>query len=105
MQLFNKIIQKSNLAFYFVLSSFLLLISSPARSAGGLAEATSALQTFQTWLYGFLGVGVLVYMIYQIIMAMLEKQTWGDVFTSVGKVAAAGGCVALATWAWGIWGS
>ena len=83
----------------------MVFMPSFAMAAGGLDEATSAIQTFQTWLYRFLGAGVLVYMIYQIILAMLEKQTWGDVFISVGKVAAAGGSVALATWAWSIWGS
>ncbi|WP_190319296.1 conjugal transfer protein [Candidatus Enterovibrio escicola] len=90
-----------------IFSSFLImaLASSFAIAAGGLDEATSAIRMFQTWLYGFLGVAVVVYMIYQIILAMLEKQTWGDVFISVGKVAAAGGSVALATWAWSIWGS
>ncbi len=91
-----------NIFLTFLMMAF---IPSFAMAAGGLDEATSAIQTFQTWLYGFLGVGVLVYMIYQIILAMLEKQTWGDVFVSVGKVAAAGGSVALATWAWSIWGS
>ncbi|MCT7947684.1 hypothetical protein [Shewanella septentrionalis] len=82
-----------------------MALSAPAMAAGGLDEATSAVQTFQIWLYGFLGVGVLVYMVYQIILAMLEKQTWGDVFIAVGKVAAAGGSIVLASWAWSIWGS
>ena len=80
-------------------------VPSFAMAAGGLDEATSAIQTFQTWLYGFLGVGVLLYMIYQIILALMEKQQWADVFLAVGKVAAAGGSVMLATWAWSIWGS
>lgn len=80
-------------------------MSSPVLAAGGLSEATDALDTFKTWLYGFLGVGVLVYMVWQVALAMLEKQQWGDVFVAVGKVACAGGSIALATWAWGIWGS
>ena len=95
-----KKLQQFFLAFFVV-----AFVPSFAMAAGGLDEATDAIQTFQTWLYRFLGVGVLVYMVYQIILAMLEKQTWGDVFISVGKVAAAGGSVALATWAWSIWGS
>lgn len=74
-------------------------------AGGGLDEATDAIDEFQTWLYAFMGVGVLVYMIYQIGMAMMEKISWSDVAMAVGKVAAAGGSVILATWAWSIWGS
>ena len=74
-------------------------------AGGGLDEATDAIDEFKTWLYGFMGVAVLVYMIYQIGMAMMEKISWADVALAVGKAAAAGGSVLLATWAWGIWGS
>ena len=87
------------------MTGLLITLSNPVLAAGGLDEATDALDTFRGWLYGFLGVGVLVYMVYQVILAMLDKQPWGDVVVSVGKVAVAGGSIALATWAWSIWGS
>ena len=95
----------NNLKNIFFAVLVMAFIPSFAMAAGGLDEATTAIQTFQNWLYGFLGVGVLLYMIYQVILAMLEKQQWGDVFIAVAKVAAAGGSVALASWAWSIWGA
>lgn len=80
-------------------------MTMPVYAAGGLDKATSAVEEFRFWLYTFLGVGCICYMVYQIILAMLEKQPWGDVVTATGKVAVAGGSVALATFAWSIWGS
>ncbi len=74
-------------------------------AGGGLDEATDAIDEFKGWLYSFLGVAVLVYMVYQIGLAMMEKISWADVMLSVGKVAGAGGSLMLATWAWSIWGS
>lgn len=85
--------------------SALLLIAPVAVLAAGLDDATNAIETFKTFLYGFLGVGALAYMIYQVILAGLDKQPWGDVLIALGKVAVAGGCVVAAEWAWSIWGS
>ena len=73
--------------------------------AGGLDDGIEALQTFQVWLYRFLGVASLLYLIVQVILAMMDKQQWGDVLIAVGKVAVAGGSVLLASWAWSIWGA
>ena len=74
-------------------------------AAGGLEEATDAIRTFQVWLYGFLAVGSIAYLIYNVILAMLDMKQWGQVLVDVGKVALAGGVVVLANWAWSIWGA
>lgn len=57
------------------------------------------------WAYKLLGSAVFVYSIVMVIMALLEKKTWGDVGISIAKAAAAGGIVAAVTYAWSIWGS
>lgn len=73
--------------------------------ADGLSEATTEITAIQTWLYGIMFVVALIYMMYQIGLAMAEKQPWGDVFFAFGKVAIAGASIVGATWAWSIWGS
>jgi hypothetical protein len=77
----------------------------PAAAAGGLQEATDAVDDFKVWFYGFLGVCCLIYTAYQISLALAEKKQWVDVMAAIGKVAAAGGSLTVATWAWRIWGS
>lgn len=81
-----------------------LVLTSPAMAAG-LANATSAVTAIKTWAYGFLGVVVFVYLIYKVVMALMEKETWGDVLGGLGKVALAGGVIVAAEWAWAIFGS
>ena len=81
-----------------------LLAAAPAL-AGGLDEGTSAVSEFRVWFYGFLSAGVSVFMIYKVIMALIEKETWGDVFQALGKVAIAGGVIVASDWAWSIFGS
>ncbi len=73
--------------------------------ADGLSDATAEITAIQTWLYSILFFVSLIYMIYQIGLAMAEKQPWGDVIFAFGKVAVAGAAVVGATWAWSIWGS
>lgn len=80
-------------------------LSRPTMAAGGLQKATNWVQEITTWAYTFLGAAVLLYCIYLVIMALLEKKQWGDVFVGMGKTAAAGGVIAAATYAWSIWGS
>jgi len=73
--------------------------------AGGLTEANTALTDIKVWAYSFLGIAVSVFMIYKVIMALMEKETWGDVLAALGKSAAAGGVLVAVTWAWGIFGT
>ncbi|OEF63567.1 conjugal transfer protein [Vibrio cyclitrophicus 1F175] len=78
----------------------------PALAAGGgLEESTNAVNEIKIWLYGFIGAGSFVFVMYYVVMAMFEKKQWADVLMALGKVAAAGGCLAGATWAWSLWGS
>ena len=41
--------------------------------AGGLADATNAVNEIKTWGYSFLGAVVFVFLIYKVVMAFLEK--------------------------------
>jgi len=82
-----------------------ILLSNFALAGGGLDEATQQANTIKTWAYGFLGVGVFLYMIYNVIMALLNKQPWSDVLMAMVYVTIAGAVIVLTTWAWGVWGS
>ena len=73
--------------------------------AGGLDDATTAANEIKTWAYTFLGVVVFIFLIYKVVMALMEKETWGDVLAGLGKVALAGGVIVAAEWAWAIFGS
>ncbi|MGR4006597.1 conjugal transfer protein [Vibrio harveyi] len=83
----------------------LILVCHPAMAAGGLDEATNWVNEIADWAYKLLGAAVFVYSIVMVILALLEKKTWGDVGISIAKAAAAGGIVAAVTYAWSIWGS
>lgn len=76
-----------------------------AMAAGGLQEATDQVGEIKTWAYGLLGVGVFVYLIYNVIMALLDKKQWADVLMALVYVAIAGGVIVGGEWAWSIWGS
>ncbi|NMZ71322.1 conjugal transfer protein [Pseudomonas peli] len=76
-----------------------------AVAAGGLDEATNQANEIKTWAYGFLGVGVFIYLIYLVVMALLDRKQWADVLVGVGYVAIAGAIIVVGEWAWSIWGS
>ena len=94
----------SNLKTAFI-TMMLVLVCHPAMAAGGLDEATNWVNEIADWAYKLLGAAVFVYSIVMVILALLEKKTWGDVGISIAKAAAAGGIVAAVTYAWSIWGS
>ncbi|MFM2586678.1 conjugal transfer protein [Vibrio campbellii] len=94
----------SNLTVAFI-AVMLILFCHPAIAAGGLDEATNWVDEIADWAYKLLGSAVFVYSIVMVILALLEKKTWGDVGISIAKAAAAGGIVAAVTYAWSIWGS
>ncbi|WP_045418075.1 hypothetical protein [Vibrio owensii] len=94
----------SNLTIAFI-AIMLILFGHPAIAAGGLDEATNWVNEIADWAYKLLGAAVFVYSIVMVILALLEKKTWGDVGISIAKAAAAGGIVAAVTYAWSIWGS
>ncbi len=87
------------------IAMMLVLFCHPAIAAGGLDEATNWVDEIADWAYKLLGSAVFVYSIVMVILALLEKKTWGDVGISIAKAAAAGGIVAAVTYAWSIWGS
>jgi Kef-type K+ transport system membrane component KefB len=83
----------------------MLTLFASFANAGGLDDATTAVNTIKVWAYGFLGAVCFVYLIYNVIMALAEKKQWGDVLMALGKVAVAGAVIVLGEWAWSIWGS
>ncbi len=87
------------------IAMMLVLVCHPVIAAGGLDEATNWVDEIADWAYKLLGSAVFVYSIVMVILALLEKKTWGDVGISIAKAAAAGGIVAAVTYAWSIWGS
>ncbi|MHA2729376.1 conjugal transfer protein [Vibrio campbellii] len=94
----------SNIKATFI-AMMLIIVCHPAIAAGGLDEATNWVDEIADWAYKLLGSAVFVYSIVMVILALLEKKTWGDVGISIAQAAGAGGIVAAATYAWSIWGS
>lgn len=80
-----------------------LMFANPAFA--GLQQANTALEEIKTWAYTILGIGIFLYIMYHIIMALLNKGQWSDVVMAVVYSAIAGAAIALGEWAWSIWGS
>ncbi|MHA7232030.1 hypothetical protein ACVT98_26160 (plasmid) [Vibrio campbellii] len=66
----------SNLKAAFI-AMMLVLFCHPVIAAGGLDEATNWVDEIASWAYTFLGSAVVLYSTYMVIMALLEKKTWG----------------------------
>lgn len=84
-----------------------LLMSIPMFSyaqTGGLEAGTTVADNFRVWAYGFLGIAVVIYMLYKVMMALISKETWSDVMQGLGYCAVAGGIMVAADFMWGIWG-
>ncbi len=83
----------------FALVLFMALFAGQAFAGGGLDAGTTALTTIKTWLFTFVGVGALVYLLYNIAMAFMERKSWGDVGMALVYCTLAGGAVVGGTWA------
>ncbi|HCX5125583.1 TPA: conjugal transfer protein [Escherichia coli] len=83
---------------YFILAFFLSLTASVAY-AGGLDTATTTMTEIKTWAFGFGGVCALCYLIYNIIMAFMEKKSWSDVGMALIYCSLAGGALYAGNWA------
>ena len=91
--------------FLYVKATAIIATASPVFAKGGLDKGTDELNNLRVWFYGFLGVFCLGYISWQVFLALNDKKQWNDVGFDIGKVAAAGGSLALADFAWSIWGS
>lgn len=80
-----------------------LVFADPAFA--GLQKANTAIEEIKTWAYAILGIGIFIYIMYHIVMALLNKGQWSDVLMAVVYSAIAGAAIALGEWAWSIWGS
>lgn len=80
----------------------LFFAAAPALAAGGLDAGTDAMNDIKFWIYTFAGVVAFVVLVYNIIMALVERKTWGDVGMALVYVAGAGGALLAAQWAYNI---
>lgn len=94
-------------AFTFAYAAFLMMVPvlGYAQAGGGLAAGVDALDGFRLAAYGALAVFVLLYMLYKVLMAFLQKETWGDVAQGLLYCAIAGGIMVAADYAWSVWGT
>ena len=84
-------------AFFAVAFGFFVLVEP---SYAGLAKAKTSMTEIKDWAYAILGIGVFLYLIYLVIMALVNKGSWADVGMGVVYVAVAGGVLVLGDWAW-----
>ena len=68
----------------------------------GLADATNALTEIKSWLFTFVGVAALVYLLYNVLMAIMERKSWGEVGMALAYCAMAGGAIVGGNWAIGL---
>lgn len=78
------------------------LMTSNAFALGGLDTANSTAADVRTGVYALVGTLAGVYLLYLGIMAKTERKSWADFGWGVVHVAAVGGSLALATWAWSL---
>lgn len=74
-----------------------------ALAQGGLQSGTAAVNTFNTWLYAFVGVCAVSYLTFKGFQLAGEKIQWIDFGYAIGKVAVCGGVPVLAAWAWAVY--
>lgn len=94
-------ITKNNFKSFFILSLMFVLSFANAQGLAGLNDATSLLEDVLTWIQGFVVVVACIYVIYIIIMVMVEKKDWMDFAKAVGWAIVAGGGASLVKWAVG----
>lgn len=87
-------INKLQLVIFTLLMSFI----SVASAGGGLQAGTNALEEFKTWLFSIAGIGALVYLIYNITMAFMERKQWNEVGMAFLYCSVAGGALVGGNW-------
>lgn len=83
----------------FILALFLSCTSSIAFAGGGLDTATDAITEIKVWAFSFVGVCALCYLIYNIIMAFMERKSWSDAGMALVYCSFAGGALFAGNWA------
>ena len=68
--------------------------------AAGLDSGSDAAKTFRTWFYSFIGICAGIYIAWEVIQLWAKRNTWIDLGTAIAYVAAGGGSIVLADWAW-----
>lgn len=85
----------------------LVIATAPllAQAAGGLSVANETGNTTRLWVYSLLGIGCGLYVLYNLVWAMMEKKTWSDVLLALGHTMLAGASMVLVSFLWSRWGS
>lgn len=89
---------KSAVPAFFAIALGFFVVVEP--SYAGLQKANVAMEEIKVWAYSVLGIGIFLYLMYHIVMALMNKGTWADVLMGVAYSALAGGVLALGAWAW-----
>lgn len=76
------------------------LLLAQSVSAGGLDKATQEATSFKTWLYGFLGIGAVIYLLYMGGSAWLDRKSWSDFGIACIGVCVVGSVLVLAPYLW-----
>ncbi|MBI6621563.1 hypothetical protein YA0783_25070 [Pseudomonas corrugata] len=74
-------------------------------AGGGLNAFNSEATSWKTWGYSVLGIICMIYLMYNVVMAMWDKKQWSDVVMALVYTAAAGGILVAGAYMWAIWGS
>lgn len=69
-----------------------------ASAGGGLQAGTNALTDFKVWLFTIVGIAALVYLIYNILMAFMERKQWSEVGMAFLYCSVAGGVLVGGNW-------
>lgn len=87
-----------------ILFTVAIVLFSGVTYAGGLQAGTDLLNDIKFWGYGFIASGALVYVIYTVAMALMERKQWSDVGMALVYCAIAGGCVLAGEFMLALWG-
>jgi type IV secretory pathway VirB2 component (pilin) len=88
-------------------AAFLIcLLASTTAHASGLQSGTTAVTTFQTWLYSIVGSLAVCYLLWVGVQCWSNKADWiHDFGGGIAKVGVVGAVIVLAPWAWSIFTS
>ncbi|WP_075790599.1 hypothetical protein [Massilia putida] len=79
------------------------VFAAHAHAAGGLSSGTTAVTTFNTWLFAFIGIVSISYLTFKCVQLAGEKIQWIDLGYAIAKVAVIGGVPVLGAWAYAVY--
>lgn len=73
-------------------------------AGGGLQAGTDLMNELKIWGYGFIASAALVYILYTVGMALMERKQWSDVGMALFYSSVAGGCILAGEFMHDLWG-